>query len=248
MVKQQVDHGQTRIPLSKWVHTQTDVHIPILMYHDINTGNSLQMPEQQLNNQMHWLKDAGYYFLSPKEAYIALTQNKLPQKKVVWVTFDDGYKSMFTKGLPIFKAVGAYVTINLITSTLNDPQKCPLQINKAQMDKMVAATRTTVSMESHTVSHLDMNTMPLAQQQKEMADSRTELRQLLHQPILTVAYPAGHYDADSVTAAKEAGYKMALTTTPGLATASQGLLQLHRVRINPGLDKDQYLELVKTGY
>ena len=77
-----VNHGQTRIPLRKWHKTTGAARIPILMYHDINVGNTLQMPRNQMQNQMHWLKDAGYYFLSPDEAYVALTQNKLPQKNL----------------------------------------------------------------------------------------------------------------------------------------------------------------------
>jgi peptidoglycan/xylan/chitin deacetylase (PgdA/CDA1 family) len=238
-----VNHGQKRIPLRKWHKTTGAARIPILMYHDINVGNTLQMPRNQMQNQMHWLKDAGYYFLSPDEAYVALTQNKLPQKKVVWVTFDDGYKSMYTAGLPIFKQVGAYVTINEITDSL----KLHNHVNMQQLKALSDATGATVNIESHTVSHLDMNTLPMSKQMTEMVYSRGKLQQWLHTEINTVAYPAGHYNQNSVIAARKAGYKMALTTKPGLATASQGLLQLHRVRINPGLDKARYLELVATG-
>lgn len=238
-----VNHGQKRIPLRKWHKTAGAARIPILMYHDINVGNTLQMPRTQMQNQMHWLKDAGYYFLSPQEAYIALTQNKLPQKKVVWVTFDDGYRSMYTQGLPIFKQVGAYVTINEITDSL----KLRNHVDMHQLLALNQATGATVNIESHTVSHLDMNKLPMQKQMTEMVYSRGRLQQWLHTEITTVAYPAGHYNQDSVIAAKKAGYKMALTTHPGLATASQGLLQLHRVRVNPGLSKQRYLELVATG-
>ncbi|WP_241559472.1 polysaccharide deacetylase family protein [Lacticaseibacillus hulanensis] len=238
-----VNHGQKRIPVSRWHKTAGAARIPILMYHDINVGNSLQMPPKQMQNQLHWLKDAGYYFLSPDEAYVALTQNKLPQRKVVWVTFDDGYKTMYTHGLPMFKQVGAYVTINEITDSLTNPNHVDLQQLRALSD----ATGTTVNIESHTVSHLDMNKLPMAKQMTEMSYSRGRLQQWLHTDINTVAYPAGHYNRDSVIAAQKAGYKMALTTKPGLATAKQGLLQLHRVRVNPGLSKNRYLELVQTG-
>ncbi len=238
-----IDHGQARIPFSQWHRMTGAVQLPILMYHDINVGNSLQMPKDQMRNQMQWLKQAGYYFMSPDEAYTALTQNKLPQKKVVWVTFDDGYKTMYTEGLPIFKAVGAYVTINEITDSLTNPN----HVTGAQLHALANATGTTVTIESHTVSHLDMNQLPLAQQQTEMTRSRAQLQRWLHTPIEVVAYPAGHYNADSVLAAKRAGYKMALTTRPGLATAGQGLLELHRVRVNPGMSRDGYLRLVRTG-
>lgn len=35
------------------------------------------------------MTEAGYYFLSPEEAYRALSSNELPAEKVVWLTFDD---------------------------------------------------------------------------------------------------------------------------------------------------------------
>lgn len=241
-VKEKVNHGQKRIPVSKWKTQDSEVKIPILMYHDINTGNTLQMPEGELRDQMHWLKDEGYYFLSPKEAYIAFTKNKLPQEKVVWVTFDDGYKTMLTKGLPIFKEVGAYVTINVISGSLDGQYK----INREETHELANATDCTVNIESHTVSHLDLNSMSLEQQIPEMTNSKKTLEDLLQKPVLEITYPAGHYDENSVTAAREAGYKIGLTTTPGLAQKSQGLLELHRVRMNPGMDKDTFMYLLNN--
>lgn len=236
------NHGQKRIPFSKWKTQDTEVKIPILMYHDINTGNTLQMPEDQLREQMHWLKDEGYYFLSPEEAYTAFTENKLPQKKVVWVTFDDGYKTMLAKGLPIFQEVGAYVTINVISGALDGQYK----INRQETLELANAKDATISIESHTVSHLDLNSMSLDEQQPELTNSKQVLEDLLQKPVIEITYPAGHYDENSVTAAKNAGYKIGLTTTPGLAQKSQGMLELHRVRMNPGMDKETFFYLLNN--
>jgi len=50
------------------------------------------------------LKEAGYYTLSPAEAYKALTENVLPEnKKVVWLTFDDSLKDFYTQAYPILQ-------------------------------------------------------------------------------------------------------------------------------------------------
>lgn len=53
--------------------------------------------------QIKALSKAGYYFLTPEEAYKAFTENALPAKKVVWLTFDDGNEDFYTIAYPILK-------------------------------------------------------------------------------------------------------------------------------------------------
>lgn len=49
------------------------------------------------------MKDEGYYFLSPEEVYRALSNNELPAKKVVWLTFDDSMIDFYNVAYPILK-------------------------------------------------------------------------------------------------------------------------------------------------
>lgn len=242
--KQVENHGQKRIPISKWIKQDMPVSFPILMYHDINVGNTLQMPVDQLRNQFRWLKEAGYYFLTPEEALVVLEEDKIPQEKIVWVTFDDGYKSMINPGIEIFKELAAPVTINVIAGKLQSQYAISVDEIK-QLDQLKG---TRINIESHTLSHVDLNQWPMNKQKPEMDNSKKILEKILNKEVIEVTYPAGHYNADSVTAAREAGYKLGLTTTPGLANKNQGVLELHRVRVNPGLDQQSYLNLLKIGY
>lgn len=49
------------------------------------------------------MTEAGYYFLSPEEAYRALSSNELPAEKVVWLTFDDSMIDFYRVAYPILK-------------------------------------------------------------------------------------------------------------------------------------------------
>ncbi|KRL13848.1 polysaccharide deacetylase family protein [Schleiferilactobacillus perolens] len=240
--KAAVDPTSTdRIPLDRWHQADAPVNLPILMYHDIDVGNTLKMPADQLRNQLNWLKQAGYYELTPAEAYVVLKENKVPQDKLVWITFDDGYRSMYTPGLQIFKETKSRVTINEISGAIN----AHWNLTKAMINEMQQAG---VDFASHTVSHLELNKLPDVRQQSELADSRRVLGEILGTAPNTIAYPSGRYNANTLRYAAAAGYQLGLTTAPGLATASQGLLSLRRVRINPGLGQQAYLRHVQTGY
>lgn len=81
---------------AKWVKSDQPIKFPILMYHhiaDVVDGNTLFVPASEFKMEMAALKKAGYYTLSPDEALRVLTTNEKPADKIVWVTFDDGYKN-----------------------------------------------------------------------------------------------------------------------------------------------------------
>lgn len=93
-----------------WTKQETPVKIPILMYHAIHvmspeeTANANLIVNPDLfDQQLQKMKDEGYYFLSPEEVYRALSNNELPAKKVVWLTFDDSMIDFYNVAYPILK-------------------------------------------------------------------------------------------------------------------------------------------------
>ena len=93
----------------KWVKQDEPVKIPILMYHAIHVMDPSEAANAGLivdpttfESHLQALKEAGYYTLTPEEAYKALTENVLPEnKKVVWLTFDDSLKDFYTSSLEL---------------------------------------------------------------------------------------------------------------------------------------------------
>jgi len=85
---------------TKWEKSNAPVNLPILMYHSVENkpGNGLCVPPEQLEQQLKYLHEQGYYTVTPAEAYKILVQNKVPKKhkKLVIVTFDDGYENNYT--------------------------------------------------------------------------------------------------------------------------------------------------------
>lgn len=222
--------NNSAIPFDKWQANSTEVNFPILMYHSLSEGNSLKVPPAEFRQHMQWLKDEGYYTLSPEEAYQVLTTNKTPSDKIVWITFDDGYLNNYEEGFPILKELQLKATINFIVKKQTDDNYFQL---KAMKDMQKSCL---VSIQSHTVNHLELNNMTYEQQLAEMVESKKIFDTSLNQATTTLCYPVGRYDENTIIAAEKAGYKMAMTTEPGYASQSDGLFQLKRVRISPGYD------------
>lgn len=219
-----------------WEVQAEPVKLPILMYHAIH----VMAPEEAANanlivdpatfeSHLKALQEAGYYTLSPEEAYKVLTENVLPAgKKVVWLTFDDSLWDFYSHAYPLLKQYNMKATNNVITGFTEYGQAGHLTIE--QIKEMQTAG---LSFQGHTVNHPDLEYSSIETQVAELSSSKAYLDSQLQQETIAIAYPGGRYSADTVALTEQAGYKLGVTTNNGLASASDGLLTLNRVRILP---------------
>ena len=231
--QQQAQTSQSKTT-AKWKTYDDPVQIPILMYHAVHVMDPSEASNANLivdpdlfEAQIKALSKAGYYFLTPEEAYKAFTENALPAKKVVWLTFDDGNEDLYTIAYPTLKKYKAKATINVITGFVKKGNAGNLTVK--QMKEMMAHG---MSFQSHTVNHPDLSATDKATQKVELTDSIDFLENKLNTKVNTIAYPSGRYNQTTLDLAKKT-YKLGLTTNEGLASAKDGLLSLNRVRILP---------------
>ena len=242
-------HAQTSQSKSTahWKTYDDPVQIPILMYHAVHvmdpseaSNANLIVAPDNFEAQIKAMVDAGYYFLTPEEAYKALTENALPAKKVVWLTFDDGNEDFYTIAYPILKKYKAKATNNIITGFVKKGNAGNLTVK--QMKEMMAHG---MSFQSHTVNHPDLSVNDKATQKAELTDSIDFLEDKLNTKVNTIAYPSGRYNQTTLDLAKKT-YKLGLTTNEGLASAKDGLLSLNRVRILPTTTSKGLLSEIAT--
>lgn len=213
---------------SAWVKTKGTARLPILMYHSISEGNSLRVPKEEFRQHMKWLHDHGYYTMTPEEAYLMLTEDKEPREKCVLITFDDGYTDNVKAAYPILKKYKMKATIFMIGNFIGHKN----HLTEKQMKEMAAHG---ISIQSHTMNHLELNGLTPQQQRREMKDSKRLFDQMFGQRTSMISYPVGRYNKETLKAAAASGYRMAVTTEPGAASRDQGLYGLHRVRVSPGM-------------
>jgi peptidoglycan/xylan/chitin deacetylase (PgdA/CDA1 family) len=85
---------------------------------------------------------------------------------------------------------------------------------------------------AHTVHHPILTALNAADAEREIADGRQRLQQIIDAPVDVMAYPNGKpgrdYDASHVAMVRRLGFRAAVSTAPGAARAGDDLFQLPR--------------------
>jgi peptidoglycan/xylan/chitin deacetylase (PgdA/CDA1 family) len=200
--------------------------VPILMYHVIDRPPAdapypdLFVDPNVFEAQVRWLASHGYAGVTLDDVERAwYSGGKLPPKPIV-LSFDDGYLGQYTHALPDLRRLGWPGVLDLKAegSDLSD----------REVGKMIAAGW---ELASHTISHLDLTTLDPSRMREEVAGSRAQLRKRFGVAVDNFCYPAGRYDDAVIAAVKEAGYRGATTTDPGLAGRGDPYT-LKRIRVD----------------
>ena len=222
--------------------------LPILMYHSVHnmseseaTNANLIVDPETFESQLKALKKAGYYTLTPEEAYRILAKNEVPKgKKFVWLTFDDGVEDFYTIVYPLLKKYKMTATNNIITDFTQKEKE-----NVLTFDQIKEMKNAGLTFESHTVNHPDLANSSLETQKNELVASKRLLDKVLDQNTSVIVYPSGRYSQVTIDQAKKADYKLGLTTKNGLASSADGLYSLKRVRILPTTTGEDLLAMIQ---
>jgi peptidoglycan/xylan/chitin deacetylase (PgdA/CDA1 family) len=203
--------------------------IPILMYHVVSAAApgtpypQLWVSRGRFAAEMTALRRAGYHAIPLAAAVDAWRRGgPLPRRPVV-VTFDDGYRSDYTHAAPVLRRLGWPGVLNLALHNVR-----PGDITEAEVRRLIDWGW---EIDSHTLTHPDLTTLPPAALRHELVGSREEIQRRFGQPARFFCYPAGRYDAGVVAAVRAAGYQAATTEDDGLGSAGRRFT-LPRIRVN----------------
>lgn len=193
---------------------------------DDPVGEDLSVSPENFAAQMDYLAKAGFTTMTMQELD-EVRQGKigLPKHPIV-LTFDDGYRDFYTTVYPILKKHHFKATSFIITGFVGNPQYVTWDMI-AEMQRSGL-----VEFGCHTVTHLDLSTLSLADAQHQILDAQKTLEQHLGEPILDFAYPSGEYDAQTLQVLQQGGFQSAVTTAYGWAQAGDASLELPRVRVH----------------
>ncbi|MFL0266723.1 polysaccharide deacetylase family protein [Candidatus Clostridium radicumherbarum] len=214
--------------------------IPVLMYHSIayEKGNELRIPKEKFRLQMKYLKDNGFTTLTLNELYDHLVYgSELPKKPIV-ITLDDGYVDNYTNALPVLKEFNLKATVFMITSCIDTDNRYLTSNQLQEMDK------SGMEIESHTVSHPELNKLSYDVQLSQLKDSKTTLEKVLGREVPYIAYPYGKFNTDTLKIVENLGYKMGFSTITGTASKANGLFKLHRLYVSNKYDMNNFIKLV----
>jgi peptidoglycan/xylan/chitin deacetylase (PgdA/CDA1 family) len=226
----------------------------IFSLHTIAQASSdMAVSEPRLRAQLSGLLEAGYRCLDLSEALRALTsQDPLPQPAFC-LTFDDGYRSVYERGLPILEDLDLtatlFVTVNFLDRLVQPPWHSrdaallrEYSVNAAhfqpldwpQVREMVAGKR--VRLGSHSLNHFMIGQLSEADLRAEIRDSKEILENRLGGEVPFFAYPYGvrpygAYTARSEAIIREAGYRCSCTSRISRAAIGTGAWLLPRLSL-----------------
>ena len=173
--------------------------LTVLTYHQVKepADDCSTVSPAAFSEQMRHLK-THYDVVSLSDGVAAVTAGGAA-RRLVAITFDDGYRDNATIAAPILRSLGLpacfFVSTDMIGSAVPFPhdvaQRRPPQEHMSWDDvRQLAATGFEIG--SHTCSHADMGTVTLAQSRDELRGSRERLEHELGRRVSLFAFPYGH--------------------------------------------------------
>jgi peptidoglycan/xylan/chitin deacetylase (PgdA/CDA1 family) len=164
-------------------------------------------------------------------------------ERVFALTFDDAYRSVRERALPLLGRLGVPATVFAVsgfaesaapvTTALGDWAGGPHEGELQSMgwDELRALTGYGWEIGSHTRSHPMLTRLSDAELRDELAASRAACEEGVGRPCTSLAYPYGDFDARVARAAAAAGYEQAATLFGGQPDRPEPL-EWPRVAVN----------------
>lgn len=224
--------------------------LPILTFHSLDPlGSVTSFSPGVFRRAMQKLHNNGHRALHLTDAVERLRRKQpLPERAFV-VTFDDGYRSVYTEGFPTLREYGVPATIFLTvgnTAPQNPATRLPSLGGRTMLswNEIREMARHGCTFGAHTLTHPDLTRLPVAQAAAEICRSKSIIEEQLGAAVRCFAYPYGRYDRQS-RAIVEQHFVCACSDKLGLVTKNSDPYVLERVDMYY-LRRDHFVALMLT--
>lgn len=195
--------------------------IPILMYHQIDIAPknallpSLYVSPSEFERDMKYLYHEGFRTISLDFLIEILdSRNRLPRKAVI-ITFDDGFRSSYTKAFPVLKKYNFGATIFLVSDLIGRTDEW-LQKKRGEVvskmlpeEEIIEMSQYGIEFGAHTCTHPHLIRIPIETARNEILESKRKIEEMLKKPVTSFCYPYGKLNDTVKKIVIEAGYKCA---------------------------------------
>jgi peptidoglycan/xylan/chitin deacetylase (PgdA/CDA1 family) len=209
--------------------------IRVLGYHRISDDRHvLSVRPAAFRRQLEAALASGLAPLSVPEALDRL-QAKDVDGRFFCVTFDDGYLDNLEHAVPALRELGIPATIFVPTRIIDGEAPYwwfpspPPALDWDQLRELVGEGL--VDVQSHTRTHPWLPPLSDEDAWTEIEGSKHELEDRLARPVTTFCYPGGLYGDRDARLVREAGYRAAFTTHPGVNDGSEPPERLKRTLV-----------------
>ncbi|MBI3039160.1 polysaccharide deacetylase family protein [bacterium] len=190
--------------------------LPVLCYHQVKpkAKGKFEISTEAFFEQLKTLKSRGYKAINSHKLIDFLSgRTSFPSKPVV-VSFDDGYKNVFTNAFPIMQKFDFVGVVCVYPKFIGSG-------NAMSWENLKELALAGWTIECHTFSHRNMGDLPssLDKRKAVLQDEISRPKQLIEKaigkPVLFITWPYGVYTEETERFAKKAGYLGAFTVDGG---------------------------------
>jgi len=183
----------------------------ILQYHHISnsTPASTSLSPELFQKHLSYLKENDFNVIKLESAINLLKSGQFIEDKSVVITFDDGYRSIYTTAFPLLKKYEFPFTVFINTAPIE--QKLPQFMNWKELQDLIDHKG---SVANHSVNHLHLIRQSQADKssnlesliRNEIMNAQSVLERNLSHVLKAFAYPYGEYSLKTKSIVKSLGF------------------------------------------
>jgi peptidoglycan/xylan/chitin deacetylase (PgdA/CDA1 family) len=172
--------------------------VAILTYHSIDSSGSLiSTSPNQFQRQMEVLKRRRYEVVPLRQVAQSI-RNRIPlPRKSLAITFDDGYRNVYTTAYPVLREFGYSATVFLVADHMDRtnawkglPGSIPI-LDLLRWDDVLEMGQNGIEFGAHTLTHRDLSSLTPEEITGEVMFSKQRIETYLNRNLDLFAYPYG---------------------------------------------------------
>lgn len=218
-------------------NVEKKMHIPgpsvvVLAYHTVSDNKTIvDVDPKVFKQQLEFLKK-NFKFITLDKVIDYVYSKKTFNKPAVALTFDDGYKEVFTTIAPILAKEKIPATVFVLSN--------PSQANRAELenDKKLMSIQEIKHLQKlgwiigcHSATHSNFFVLNL-DFDKEIYQSKKLIEKKLRTSIKYFAYPKGLYNSFIIDQVKSAGYTASFAFEAGFISYRTNLMKIPRLPVD----------------
>lgn len=245
------------------------VKLPVIMYHSVLKDTAMSgryvITPDTLTNDIKYLKNKGYAFVSAQELIDYAESGTLLPEKPVLLTFDDGHYNFYGYVMPILEENGANAVVSVVGSYTDEFSESNIKnmsygyVRWSEVYDMFLSSRVEVGNHSYDF-HGKKNGREGSKRKRgesldaykqvfvndtEKAQNRFMTKTGFAPVIYT--YPLGAYSEETTEWLKEMGFKMSFSCMEGINTVTRdpnSLFLLKRFNRPSGMSSERFFSKI----
>ena len=185
--------------LVKWWHGRAGARAAIILYHRVNdfSRDPLTAGTEEFAAQVSLIA-RWYKPIATRDLVDGLRAGESIPGTSVAIHFDDCYRDVFTRALPVLRELNIPATafvnsafVGTDRSFAHDVKKSPFRFDNFTVEDLRALLEGGFEIGAHTANHVDLGTCPIEEAQREIEECVDDLKRMTGREITLFSYPFG---------------------------------------------------------